>query len=236
MDLPILENTIGHKFASAALLERAVTHRSWAHENKTPDSNNKAVNNETLEFLGDSVLGLVIAEELFSRYPEQPEGALTLMKHKLVSMQTLAEVAEEIGLGEHLRLSRGEESTGGRKKRALLANTLEAVIGAVFLDAGYLIARTFVVNIFVKMFARVTPGDLLDHKTLLQEKLQAVKLSAPVYTLLRTEGPPHERTFYVEASWENGKAEGNGRSIKLAEMAAAAEVLKDFDLNGVKPK
>lgn len=236
MNLPSLENTIGHRFASPVLLERAVTHRSWAHENRSGDGGQKPFNNETLEFLGDSVLGLVISEELFSRYPSHTEGTLTLMKHKLVSTQSLAEVAAMLGLGEHIRLSKGEESTGGRQKRALLANTLEAVIGAVFLDAGYIVARSFVVRIFVEIFRKVSPDDLLDHKTLLQEKLQAIKLSAPVYTLLRTEGPPHERVFFIEAVWENGRAEGSGRSIKLAEMAAAAEVLKRFDANGVKPK
>lgn len=229
MNLPILENIIGHRFATPALLERAVTHRSWAHENQPVVAGDKPFNNETLEFLGDSVLGLVIAEELFTRYPDAAEGTLTLMKHKLVSMQTLADVAEKLELGKHIRLSKGEERTGGRQKRALLANTLEAVIGALFLDAGYIVSRSFVVRIFVESLKKVTPSDLLDQKTLLQEKLQAKKLSAPTYSLLRTEGPPHERIFYVEALWERGRAEGSGRSIKLAEMSAAAEVLRTFE-------
>ena len=132
-----LENILGYKFRETALLERALTHRSWAVENLpgASDEEIRDTENESMEFVGDSVLGLVIAEDLFNRHPKLSEGDLTLMKHRLVSTTTLAELGTEIGLGKFVRFGRGEEKTGGRKKQALLANTLEAVIAAVFLMA-----------------------------------------------------------------------------------------------------
>lgn len=179
-----------------------------------------------MEFVGDSVLGLVIAERLYEANPGSTEGDLTLMKHSLVSTTTLARVAEKLELGEYVRVGRGEEKTGGRKKQALLANTLEAVIAAVFLDGGYVAARVFVGRIFVDEIRQATPTNSVDYKTLLQEKVQAAKMPAPTYKLLKTDGPPHDRTFSVEAVWQTGKARGHGNSIKSAEMMAAAEALQ----------
>ena len=232
MKLSNFEKIIGYTFKDAALLERALTHRSWAHENlsgRTEDQIRSA-ENESFEFLGDSVLGLAIAEDLFRRYPNASEGEQTLMKLRLVSMNTLANVAESLNLGEHIRIGRGEEKTGGRQKRAILADTLEAVIAAVFFDSGYIATRSFVTGILANEFRTATPGGSADYKTLLQERLQAEQLSAPVYTLVKTEGQPHERTFYVEASWEAGRAEGRGTSIKSAEMMAASEALKSLQM------
>lgn len=222
-----LENLIGHKFQDLNLLERAVTHRSWAFENM-PGASDVAIReaeNESMEFLGDSVLGLVIAEQLYVRNPKLDEGGLTLMKHHLVSTTTLAAIAEEMGLGGQVRVGRGEEKTGGRKKQALLANTLEAVIAAVFLDGGYSAARVFIGRIFAGELKTATPKNSVDYKTLLQELLQSAKLSAPSYNVIKTEGPPHARVFSVEAAWATGKARGVGNSIKSAEMIAAAEAL-----------
>ncbi|MBP6003443.1 MAG: ribonuclease III [Pyrinomonadaceae bacterium] len=222
-----LENLIGHKFQDVKLVERAMTHRSWAFEN-LPDLTEESIRefeNESLEFVGDSVLGLIVAEQLYLANPKLSEGDLTLMKHRLVSTATLARVGEEMGLGAYVRFGRGEEKTGGRKKAALLANTLEALIGAVFFDGGYVAARVFVGRILSNEFRAATPQSSLDYKSLLQETLQAQKMSAPTYELIRSEGPPHERTFYVEAVWKTGKARGEGNSIKLAEMKAAAEAL-----------
>lgn len=223
-----LENLIGHKFQDLNLLERAVTHRSWAYENLpgASDENVRAAENESMEFVGDSVLGLVIAERLYAAHPKDSEGDLTLMKHHLVSTATLANIADAMSLGEYVRIGRGEEKTGGRKKQALLANTLEAVIAAVFLDAGYVAARAFISRIFVDQLRSATPRNSLDYKTMLQELLQSEKQTAPSYNVTKTEGPPHARIFSVEAVWQTGKARGKGNSIKAAEMMAAAEALQ----------
>lgn len=221
-----LESLTGHKFSDIKLLERSITHRSWAFENISGGENEvRAVENESMEFLGDSVLGLIIAEELFSSHPERSEGDLTLMKHHLVSTVTLAKVAEHLGLGDFMRVGHGEEKTGGRKKQALLANTLEAVIAAVFLDGGYSAARVFVKRLFADEIRTTSPKSSIDYKTMLQEALQSDRMSAPAYSVVSTDGPPHERTFLVEAVWATGKSRGEGTSIKAAEMKAAQEAL-----------
>lgn len=231
MDIVKLENLLGYKFQTRALLQRAVTHRSWAHEN-LPGASEERIHeseNESLEFVGDSVLGLVIAEQLYLKHPGLSEGDLTLMKHHLVSMTTLAKISQTLQLGEFVRVGRGEEKTGGRKKQAILADTLEAVIAAVFFDGGYLAARGFISQIFADELQIATPQSSLDYKTMLQETLQAEKLSAPVYSLVKTEGLPHARTFFVEAAWDAGRSEGTGGSIKSAEMMAASEALKTLE-------
>jgi ribonuclease-3 len=228
MNLSKFESLIGYTFQDPLLLERALTHRSWAHENLPGRSDDeiRASENESFEFVGDSVLGLAIAEQLFQKYPDASEGQLTMMKHRLVSANTLAGLAETIRIGEFIQLGRGEEKTGGRQKRAVLADALEAVIAAVFFDTGYIAARALTSRIFASEFRKVTPDDSVDYKSLLQERLQAERLSAPVYTVVRTEGQPHDRTFFVEAAWATGRAEGTGSSIKAAEMMAANEALK----------
>jgi ribonuclease-3 len=224
-----LERRFGHKFLDAALLERALTHRSWAHENRADESeNSRAEQNEALEFVGDSVLGLVIAEELYLSNPALNEGQLTLMKHRLVSTETLARLASGLDLGTFLRMGKGEEKTGGRGKSALLADALEAVIGAVFFDAGYSDARQFVKKIFAKELKATSPASSGDYKTMLQERLQAQKLGAPVYNVVKTEGLPHQRTFSVEAVWPSGRSSGEGTSIKSAEMMAARLALESL--------
>ena len=231
MSLSTLETLLGHEFQSPDLLERALTHRSWAHEKMKgeADARVRTAENESLEFVGDSVLGLVIAEQLYTRHPGAAEGDLTLMKHRLVSMPTLARIASGMDLGTFLRMGRGEEQSGGREKPAILADTLEAIIGAVFFDSGYVAAGEFVTRIFAEEMSAVTPKSSLDFKTLLQETLQAKKLAAPVYTVLRSEGQPHDRTFFVEATWNGGTSTGTGRSIKSAEMMAASEALRLID-------
>ena len=232
-----LERRLGHKFQDADLLERAVTHRSWAHENRTTDIENmRDSQNESLEFVWDSVLGLVIAEELYLKNPTLNEGQLTLMKHRLVSTETLAKVSAGLEIGKFLRMGRGEEKTGGRGKQALLADALEAVIGAVFFDSGYVEARHFIKKIFAKELRAATPDSSVDYKTMLQERLQSQKLGAPQYRVVRTEGMPHERKFSVEAVWESGTAGGEGTSIKAAEMMAARRALETLSGNGEKPK
>lgn len=226
--LATLESRIGHTFQDIKLLERSMTHRSWAVENVSGEDEYKVheAENESMEFLGDSVLGLIIAEQLFLRHPNMDEGDLTLMKHHLVSTATLAIVADDLKLGDFVRFGRGEEKTGGRKKQALLANTLEAVIAAVFLDGGYSAVRVFISRIFADHLKNTTPGNSTDYKSLLQEFLQSDKKPAPRYNVIRMEGPPHARRFSVEAVWETGRTQGVGHSIKSAEMMAAEEALR----------
>ncbi len=223
-----LEKSIGYEFKNRALPERALTHRSWAHERVAGGYEGEArqLHNEALEFIGDSVLGLVVAESLFKKFPKAKEGDLTLMKHRLVSEATLAKIAENLSLGEFMRVGRGEEKTGGRRKRAILADTLEALIAAVFLDSDYQNAHQFIGRLLAEEFESVTPENSLDYKTLFQEKLQAEKLLAPTYTVVQTEGPPHHRTFHVEVRWNSGAIQGHGMSIKTAEMMAARLALE----------
>ena len=227
-----LERSVRYSFRDISLLERAITHRSWAFENlpNGSDSDIKAVENEVTEFLGDSVLGLAIAEALYRDHPGLGEGDLTLMKHRLVSTATLTKLAEQLNLGSFLRVGRGEEKTGGRKKSALLANTLEAIIGAVFLDSGYIAARKMVVQLFAEELRTISPQGSVDYKSLLQETLQGQHSAAPSYTVINTEGPAHDRVFFVKAEWENGHSTGHGHSIKTAEMMAAAEALRGLDV------
>ncbi len=229
-NLAKLEHLLGYKFQDLELLERAVTHRSWAHE-KLPDGEDEKVRelqNESFEFVGDSVLGLAIAEQLYLNNPAATEGDLTLMKHHLVSTETLAKIALNLKLGEYMRVGRGEEKTGGRHKQALLADTFEAILAAIFFDGGYITARNFVIRIFTEELRIATPRSSIDYKTLLQETLQANKLSAPTYKVIKTEGPPHQRTFFVEAKWEGGEVSGQGNSIKQAEMMAASLALQEL--------
>ncbi len=226
-----LEKLLDYKFRDLKLLERAVTHRSWAYEEIAGGTEEeiRKLQNETMEFVGDSVLGLAVAEYLYESNPNLSEGDLTLMKHHLVSTETLAKVAKELGLGNFMRVGKGEEKTGGRRKQALLADTLEAIIAAIFFDSGYIKARYFVKKVLEKELIKATPTSSIDYKTLLQETLQANKREAPTYNVLKTEGPPHNRTFLVEAVWDTGKTKGKGSSIKSAEMQAADLALKKIE-------
>ncbi len=221
-----LENLIGHKFKDIKILERAVTHRSWAYENLpgVSDETIHETENESLEFVGDSVLGLIIAEQLFLRNPSLSEGGLTLMKHHLVSGAALAELSEGIGLGAYLRLG-GSELKSGRKKHSLLTNTFEAIVGAVFLDGGYVATRHVVTRLMEAKLQAVKPETSIDFKSRLQTELQAQQHKTAEYNLLKTDGPPHDRTFFVEVVWDGGKARGKGNSIKIAEMEAASKAL-----------
>lgn len=227
-NLAELEKQLGYQFQNIDLLKRALTHRSWAYEKRPfgDDEEIRSLQNESFEFVGDSVLGLAVAERLFKDHPDATEGDLSVMKHSLVSRKTLARTAEKIGLGEFMRVGRGEEKTGGRRKQALLADSLEAVIAAIFFDSGYVPARAFVQKILADDLKRATPVTSLDYKTLLQETLQADKRGAPAYNLIKTEGPDHQPTFFVEAVWDDDRVEAKGSSIKAAEMLAADLALK----------
>ncbi|MCU0255292.1 MAG: ribonuclease III [Vicinamibacterales bacterium] len=223
-----LEERIGHTFADRQVLERALTHRSHAHE----DTSGESADNERLEFLGDAVLGLVVAEALFREFPELDEGHTSKMKALLVSAPTLTAVAERLDLGAHVRLGRGEEKTGGRGKQALLADACEAVIAALYLDGGMEAARGFVLRHLRPEIERLRqPGRLTaltgDFKSALQERLQEAGQPAPAYRVVATEGPDHEKQFSVEvSSGDRVLAQATGASKKEAEQRAARLALE----------
>ncbi|MDT7809747.1 MAG: ribonuclease [Acidobacteriota bacterium] len=231
-DAPPLEENLGYNFHDRHLLERALTHRSWAHESVGAGGEREArtLHNEALEFVGDSVLGLVVADALFRSHPEVTEGELSRMKHRLVSTQTLARVARRMRLGDYLRVGRGEEKTGGRRKRALLADTFEAVLAAIYLDGGYDAAESFVRRALGRELEEATPESAAaaDFKTLLQERLQSERHVSPIYEVVETEGPPHARTFHVEVVYESERVRGSGQTIKAAETNAACLALQQM--------
>jgi ribonuclease-3 len=235
-----LEAALGHGFTSPELLVRALTHRSLANQQiqASGDTIAAAMDNERLEFLGDAVLGLVVGEALFLSHPEWQEGELTRVRAQLVSRQHMARVAKEISLGDHLRLSRGEDRSGLRRKSTVLSNTMEAVIGALFLDGGLepvrVFARRYVTGDAVERLAeQLRSGAALgNYKSALQERLQAERAGAPVYKVKSESGPDHRKRFLVEvrlktAEGEPGKplARGTGTTKKHAEQDAARRAL-----------
>jgi len=232
-DLDRLETILAYEFQNRTLLERAITHRSWAHEQVAPGAGEEArrLHNEAFEFLGDSVLGLVVADYLCNVYPGVTEGELSRMKHRLVSAPTLAKASQDLTLGEFLRFGRGEEKSGGRHKDALLADVLEAITGAVFLDGGLAAATRFIHHALGRELELADPTTAAhaDFKTMLQEKLQAERRAAPRYAVVETVGPPHRPTFHVEVRWDNGSVRGEGHSIKAAEALAARIALESME-------
>lgn len=236
-----LEAALGHGFARPELLVCALTHRSLANQQiqeSGADTSSSASDNERLEFLGDAVLGLVIGEALFLSHPEWQEGELTRVRAQLVSRQHMAKVAAAISLGEHLRLSRGEDRSGLRRKSTVLSNTMEAVIGALFLDGGLepvrAFARRYVIGDTVEQLAEeLRSGAALgNYKSALQERLQAERAGAPVYRVKSESGPDHRKRFLVEvrlktSEGEPGKplARGSGTTKKYAEQDAARRAL-----------
>ena len=234
-DLELLEGILNYKFRDRALLERALTHRSWAHEQVAPGAEEQArrMHNEALEFLGDSVLGLIVADHVCRIYPTVTEGELSRMKHQLVSATTLTRASLRLHLGDFLRFGRGEEKSGGRLKDALLADVLEAITGAIFVDGGLEAAKSFVEQALTDELLSVNPitAAEADYKTMFQEKLQAEHRLPPRYAVVETVGPPHKRIFHVELSWDGGCVRAAGRSIKAAEAAAAQQALETMKAN-----
>lgn len=206
------------------LLELAFRHSSYVREHGLDE----LASNQRLEYLGDAVLDLVFAEHLYQRYPDLTEGGLTRIKAALVRQSALASVARELGLGDYLLLGHGEETSGGRKKSSLLADLLEALVGAIFLSGGYEAARDFVLLHFQERLKEVANcASLRDDKSALQELLQARGEPPPTYVVIETTGPPHNRWFTVEATF-NGQVigRGEGGSKRAAEQAAAADALE----------
>ena len=212
-----LETIIGYKFKNPELLEIALTHTSYANESRTP-----VKHNERLEFLGDSVLQIVSADYLFHAYADRPEGDLTRIRASLVSEGALFQFAQEIGLGEYLRLGRGEERCGGRTRPSVVSDAFEAVIAALYLDGGMEVARKFILPF-------ITEGKTAedDYKTRLQEVVQQDPSAVLKYEVTGETGPDHDKQFTV-CVWRNGRllAEGKGRSKKAAEQHAAKVALE----------
>lgn len=219
-----LEQLLGHTFKHRNLLELALTHSSAAHERKASPSKD----NEQFEFLGDSVLGLIISDYLFHHFHHLDEGELSKLRAHLVSSANLFKLTRQLKLGDFLILGKGEEKTGGRKKQAVLADAFEAVVAAVFLDGGLLAARRFVYRVFEADFKAAENGQFHspDFKSQLQEKLQALRIANAEYFVIKEMGPDHRKSFWVELRI-NGKrlSEGLGDTKKLAEQEAARMAL-----------
>ena len=212
-------------FARPSIVAEALTHSSWAE-------GHGGAHNERLEMLGDAVLGLVVAEALYEAHPAAPEGALTRMRASIVDEPSLAEHSGRLGLGQLVVMDRGEERTGGRQRRALLADTLEAVIAAIHLSEGFDEARDVIRLLFADALAAATPtgGEKIDAKSILQERVQAVVSDPPVYRFASSEGPDHEPRYVFECVVE-GEVEGRGegRNKKAAQQAAAEAALARWD-------
>ena len=216
MAVPI-EEVLGYTFKDAELLREALTHKSYAFEQGADK------HNERLEFLGDSVLAIVVAHHLFREYPERDEGHLSKLKASLVSRATLARWATKIALGRYIELGSGEETTGGRERPSILSNTLEAVIGAVYIDGGYDEAYRLLHTLFLDKEDKVVEAD---YKSGLQEIVQKQHKVPPSYTLLETTGPDHDKTFTVSVTLGSRKlGVGTGKTKKEAEQAAAQDAL-----------
>lgn len=222
-DLKELQSNLGYNFKDESLLQLALTHPSVAHEQGAT-----VQHNQRLEFLGDSVLGLALTQELYDKFPNVSEGPLTKARAQMVNRKALAELGRRFDLGRHLVLSRGEETSGGRERPSALADSFEAMIGAIFLDGGFEAARVFTLNCFREEFGSwaVIPN-LENPKGELQEMLQAASPEAPQYELISTSGPDHDRIFecvVCHLGAELGR--GTGKSKKAAESEAAMEALK----------
>lgn len=221
------EKKIGYQFKNQDLLLQALTHSSYAYENQQGDISD----NEVLEFLGDSVLGLIIADFLCSAYPELSEGELSKLKSAAASTSALDYFARKIRLEKCIRLGKGEDKSGGRKKKTILAGTYEAVIAAIYLDGGIEPARDFVLKFLRSLFKRINIKKFFvnNYKSALQEYLQRENATAPIYKTVTTKGPDHKRSFYVEVFAEDkllAKAKGNSK--KEAEKKAAQKALKSL--------
>ena len=238
-ELMALEESLGHHFGRRELLEQALTHSSQAREVAASGASNTLPgrgDNELLEFLGDAVLGLVTSEALFHRFPEFHEGQLSKLRAHLVGQRHLLHVAEELHIGDYMRLGRGEEKSGGRSKASLLVDSLEAILAALYLDGGWQVARDFIVRAIVEpelahMNLETTAMPVMDFKSALQEALQATGRAQPVYVLVKEEGPEHRKTFTVEARLSESDAaqfvgRAQGATKKRAEQEAARQVLE----------
>ena len=226
MSISRLEEVINHTFQNKSLIKEALTHRSYLNEN----SSWGLPHNERLEFLGDAVLELIVTEELFNRYPEEAEGKLTALRAALVNYQMMAQIAREVALEKFILLSRGEAKDIGRAREVILANAMEALIGALYLDGGYAISKVFI-NQFVMIHLEevVRQGLDKDAKSFLQERSQGKLKITPIYKVLGERGPEHEKIFRVGVYFgDKLVAEGEGLSKQEAELEAAKIALENL--------
>ncbi len=219
---------LGIKAKDITIYESALTHRSYLNENR---ENKGLIHNERLEFLGDAVLELIISEHLYNNYPDRPEGELTSFRAATVKTDTLAKAAKDLNFGEYLKMSVGEEATGGRSKDYLLANTFEAVLGAIYLDLGYEACQGFIEKTLLPLIPEIVEKRLdIDAKTLFQEKAQAKFKLTPTYKVISSHGPDHDKTFVIGVFLgEKEFGRGEGASKQRAEEAAAAMALEIID-------
>ena len=216
-----LQKNLSYQFNDISLLKQALTHRSVSKNN-----------NERLEFLGDSVLGSIISEDLYNRHPGIDEGQLSRLRSHLVRGNTLANLAKNLDISENLSLGQGELKSGGFRRESILADTFEAILGAIFLDSDYLTVKKITLAIFSELLNEVSAEDSLkDFKTQLQELLQKKGYSLPKYELLQTKGKDHNAVFYVSCSVDelNIKSEKSAKSIKRAEQACAQSIIEELE-------
>jgi len=225
-----LEEQIGYRFNNRLLLLQALTHKSFSNE----QPGEPVLHNERLEFLGDAVLELAVSNRVFIHYPDVPEGILTRIRSEVVSEKGLLSISRRLNLGAGLRLGRGEEMSGGREKPSLLSDALEALLGAVFCDGGFAAACQVVDSLFAEMIRKMADSQYgTDHKTRLQEALQARFNHLPQYALIQISGPDHQRVFTMEVRFRDELlGVGEGSSKKIAEQQAATEALKHPLLSG----
>ncbi len=208
-------------FIDKNLLELALTHRSWVNEHK-----NQRRSNERLEFLGDAVLEFIVSEIIYNNYKDKEEGYLTALRAKLVNTVSLSEISEKLQLGKYLYLSKGEEETGGRSNQSLLADTLEAVIGAVYLDRGIDQCRAFIEKYILSDLNQISKEPLKDPKSLLQESVQAKGSTTPKYIVVEEKGPDHDKSFTIQVMVDNDVlGVGSGKSKSDAAQNAAKDAL-----------
>jgi len=228
-DLAALQQALGVSFNDLPLLERALVHGSYINENPSLTS----TSNERLEFLGDAVLGLIVAEKLYQDFPHSNEGEMTRLRAALIRRDTLARMARAIRLGNYLYLGKGEEASGGRNKPANLAGALEAVTAAIFLDRGSAITRDFILRLLSPELQKVvSQGAGVDYKSQLQELIQAREQQAPVYRVVEAIGPDHDKRFTVEVRvGDTVLGRGSGKGKKAAEAEAAHSALEQLPAN-----
>ncbi|HSR51845.1 MAG TPA: ribonuclease III [Acidobacteriota bacterium] len=231
-----LEETLGYRFKNYALLNQALTHRSYLHDAGNPTEGGDY---EALEFFGDTVVGLVVSEALLRAYPTLREGGLSKLKAHLVSARQLGRLSRQLGLSDYLLLSHGEEKTGGRQKRAILADIFESVTAAIYLDGGLESARRFLLRRFGPLLDEIDPKKVRvkDFKSALQEELHSIGRSEPDYRVVAESGPDHRKEFVVEVlSAGRSLAKGQGLSKKEAEQEAARSALAGLEDEPVNPE
>ncbi|MFW5976560.1 MAG: ribonuclease III [Bacillota bacterium] len=222
-----LEDKLNIEFNNKTLIQKAVTHKSFPNENLELDLED----NERLEFLGDAVLNLAISSYVYRHFPQYPEGKLAKMKSVLVSERMLAQKAKKLEIGEHLLLGKGEEATGGRKRNSILADTMEAIFGAIYLEKDFEFVKNFIQNLFKKNIKAVNNNNYIrDYKTLLQELVQKDGSKRPQYEVIEETGPEHNKEFLIEVKVNDKKlGKGRGSNKKEAEQQAAKTALKNLD-------